>query len=174
MTRDNFNSLANRLEVAWCDRPEGLLKQTVGWVMLGYVTLLASVAAGLLLLAGGVVLAVHYQGVAGTLLAGAVAAAGLALAFFILGCLWVRFEPPAGQCQLGQADSPLQLGMKGQCQLPCLVENGSARWIIGAPGPGIEQAAKLLRGGCNVFAVGRCHRSPISDCGVQAGFAIFH
>ncbi len=96
MPRDSLHSLVSRLDVAWSDKPEGLLKQTLWWVFLGYAALLAALCAGLLLLAAGVVLAVYYQGIAGTLAAGLISLAGLLVATFISGCLWVRFDPPAG------------------------------------------------------------------------------
>ena len=105
MTRDSFNSLVNRLEVAWSDKPEGLLKHTVRWVVLGYVTLLATLVAGLLLVAAGVVLAVTFQSFGGTLLAAAVALAGGLTATFIFGALWVRFDPPPG-LELSEEDHP--------------------------------------------------------------------
>lgn len=96
MSQDNFQSLVNRLEVAWSGRPEGLLRHTVGWVALGYAALAVSVLTGVALLTAGVALAVLHQSLASTLLASLIALAGLALAAFVLGCLWVRFEPPAG------------------------------------------------------------------------------
>ena len=105
MTRDSFTSLLMRLEVAWSDKPEGLLKQTVCWVILGYITLLSIFCAGLLVAAGGVLIAVKFQGIAGTLLAGVVALAGLLTATFIFGCLWVRFDPPPG-IPLSEEDHP--------------------------------------------------------------------
>ncbi|MCW1924923.1 M48 family metallopeptidase [Luteolibacter arcticus] len=96
MSQDSFQSLVNRLESAWSGRPEGLLRQTVAWVTLGYLALAFSVLAGFVLLVTGVVIAVLYQSLAVTLLAGLISLAGLALAVFVLGCLWVRFEPPEG------------------------------------------------------------------------------
>ncbi|RYD65991.1 MAG: hypothetical protein EOP83_06125 [Verrucomicrobiaceae bacterium] len=96
MSQDSFQALVNRLETAWSGRPEGLLKHTVAWVTLGYVVLAAPVLVGLILLAVGVVLAVLYQSVAATLVAGLIAFAGLGLVVFVLGCLWVHFEPPEG------------------------------------------------------------------------------
>ena len=96
MSQDSFQALVNRLETAWCGRPEGLLKHTVGWVALGYAALAAPVLAGLMFLAAGVVLAIFHQGLVATLLAGLIALFGLALAVFVLGCLRVRFEPPEG------------------------------------------------------------------------------
>lgn len=105
MTRESFNSLVTRLEVAWSDRPEGLMKQTVRWVILGYVTLLAGLFVGLLLLVIGVVIALKFQGIVGTLAAGLVAFAGLLTATFIFGCLWVRFDPPSG-IELDEMDHP--------------------------------------------------------------------
>lgn len=105
MTRDSFNSLVNQLEVAWSDRPEGLLKHTVRWVVLGYVTLLGTLVGGLLLLTAGVVLAVEFQSFVGTLLAGAVALTGALTATFIFGALWVRFDPPAG-LELSEEEHP--------------------------------------------------------------------
>lgn len=105
MTRDSFNSLVNQLEVAWSDRPEGLLKHTVRWVVLGYVTLLGTLLAGLLMLAAGVVLAVKFQTFGGTLLAGVVALTGALTAAFICGALWVRFDPPPGLV-LSEEDHP--------------------------------------------------------------------
>jgi Zn-dependent protease with chaperone function len=105
MTRDSFNSLVNRLEVAWSDRPEGLLKHTVRWVLLGYVALLATLLTGILLLAAGVGLAVKFQSFGGTLLAAVVALTGALTATFIFGCLWVRFDPPPG-LELSEEDHP--------------------------------------------------------------------
>lgn len=105
MTRDHFNSLADRLEVAWRDRPEGLSRRLAGWVMLGFAALAAPVVAGVMLLGAGVLLAVHHQGPAATLLAGAISLAGLGLVFFVLSCVWVRFEPPSGRI-LAEVDHP--------------------------------------------------------------------
>ena len=96
MSRDSFQALVNRLETAWCGRPEGLLRHTVGWVTLGYVALAAPVLAGLTLLAAGVLLSLFYQSLAVTILAALIALAGLGLAVFVLGCLRVRFETPEG------------------------------------------------------------------------------
>ncbi len=105
MSQDSFQALVNRLETAWCGRPEGLLKHTVGWVALGYAALAAPVLAGLMFLAAGVVLAIFHQGLVATLLAGLIALFGLALAVFVLGCLRVRFEPPEGLA-LEEEDHP--------------------------------------------------------------------
>ncbi|MCW1887222.1 M48 family metallopeptidase [Luteolibacter flavescens] len=96
MSQTRFESLVHRLEIAWSDRPEGLLKRTVGWVSLGYGALAAPVLAGVMLVITGVVMAVLYNTPGAILLAGAIALAGLSLISFMLGCLWVRFEPPAG------------------------------------------------------------------------------
>jgi Zn-dependent protease with chaperone function len=96
MSRDSFQALVNRLETAWCGRPESLLRHTVGWVTLGYAALAAPVVAGLALLAAGVMLSISYQSLAVTILAALIALAGLALAAFVLGCLRVRFEAPEG------------------------------------------------------------------------------
>lgn len=96
MSGESFNTLVSRLEVAWSDRPEGLLKQTVWWVVLGYVTLLAALFAGIVLVIAGVVIAVVFQGVVGTVIAALVALVGLLTALFISGSLWVRFDPPHG------------------------------------------------------------------------------
>ena len=96
MSQDSLQVLVNRLETAWSGRPEGLLRHTVAWVTLGYLALAAPVLAGLLLLVTGVVLAVLYQSLVATLLAFLIALAGLGLAVFVLGCLWVHFEPPEG------------------------------------------------------------------------------
>jgi len=96
MSQDSLQALVSRLETAWSGRPEGLLRHTVGWVALGYVLLAAPVLVGFVLLATGVVLAVLYQSLAATLLAFLIAFAGLGLAVFVLGSLWVRFEPPEG------------------------------------------------------------------------------
>jgi Zn-dependent protease with chaperone function len=96
MSQDSFQALVNRLETAWCGRPEGLLKHTVGWVTLGYAALAAPVLAGLTLLATGVALSIFHQSLAATIVAALIALAGLALAVFVLGCLRVHFEPPEG------------------------------------------------------------------------------
>ncbi|MEK7949783.1 M48 family metallopeptidase [Luteolibacter soli] len=105
MSQDSSQALVNRLETAWSGRPEGLLRHTVGWVALGYAALAAPVIAGLVLLLTGVALAAFYQSLAGTLVAGMVALAGLGLAVFVLGCLRVRFEPPEGLA-LEEKDHP--------------------------------------------------------------------
>jgi Zn-dependent protease with chaperone function len=105
MTRDSFTSLVNQLEAAWSDRPEGLLKHTVQWVVLGYITLLVTLLLGTALLAAGVVLAVKFQSFGGTLLAAAVALTGGMTAAFICGCLWVRFDPPPG-LELSEEEHP--------------------------------------------------------------------
>lgn len=105
MSRDSFQALVNRLETAWCGRPEGLLRHTVGWVTLGYAALAAPVLAGLTLLAAGVTLSIFYQSLAVTILAALIALAGLALAVFVLGCLRVRFEIPEGLV-LDEKDHP--------------------------------------------------------------------
>lgn len=96
MSQDSFQALVNRLETAWSGRPEGLLRHTVAWVTLGYVVLAAPVLVGLILLATGVALAALYQSLVATVLAGVIALAGLGLAVFVLGCMWVHFEPPEG------------------------------------------------------------------------------
>jgi Zn-dependent protease with chaperone function len=96
MSQDSFQALVNRLETAWCGRPEGLLRHTVGWVTLGYAALAAPVLAGFTLLAAGVALSILYQSLAATIFAALIALAGLALAVFVLGCLRVRFVPPEG------------------------------------------------------------------------------
>src|SRR6218665_2772249 len=96
MSQDSFQALVNRLETAWSGRPEGLLRHTVAWVTLGYIALAAPVLVGFLLLVTGVVLAVLYHSLAATFLAGMIALAGLGLVVFVLGCLWVHFEPPEG------------------------------------------------------------------------------
>ncbi len=96
MPRESLTSHVSRLEVAWSDKPDGLLRQTVWWVMLGYAALLAALGGGLLLLAAGVALAVYHQGIAATITAGLISLAGLLVATFITGCLWVRFDPPPG------------------------------------------------------------------------------
>ncbi|QJE96707.1 M48 family metallopeptidase [Luteolibacter luteus] len=105
MTRDSFNTLVSQLEVAWSGRQEGLLRHTVRWVMLGYITLLGALLGGLLLLAAGVVLAVKFQSFGGTLIAGMVALTGALTAAFVFGALWVRFDPPPG-LELSEEDHP--------------------------------------------------------------------
>lgn len=96
MTRDGYNSLVAELSLVWSDRPRELLRETILWVLLGYAALIFALLACLGLLVAGVVLAVFYQGVAGTLAAAALALAGLFTAAFLVACLWVKFEPPAG------------------------------------------------------------------------------
>ena len=96
MAPDGVDSLVMKLEVAWSDRPEGLLGQTLGWVILGYATLLLALLCGVLLMVAGTVLAFGQPGPGGMVLAGALWVSGLLVATFIMVCLWVRFDPPSG------------------------------------------------------------------------------
>jgi Zn-dependent protease with chaperone function len=96
MTRDTFNSLVTELDRSWSAQPRGLLRETLIWVILGYISLLAALLACGLVFAAGLWIALKFQGPAGTLIAGTVAFLGSLTSVLILGCLWVRFEPPEG------------------------------------------------------------------------------
>jgi Zn-dependent protease with chaperone function len=96
MTRDTFQSLVAELDRSWSDQPRGLLRETLAWVALGYLALLSALFACALLFAAGLYVAVMFQGPAWTFLAGSAALAASLLSVLILGCLWVRFEPPEG------------------------------------------------------------------------------
>jgi Zn-dependent protease with chaperone function len=105
MTRDGYNSLVAELSLVWSDRPRGLLRETIVWVLFGYAALVVALMGCLALLAVGVVLAVFYQGVVGTLAAGAIALAGFLAAVLLVACLWVKFDPPQG-IVLDEEDHP--------------------------------------------------------------------
>jgi Zn-dependent protease with chaperone function len=96
MTRNTFNSLVSELDRSWSDRPRGLLREALIWVILGYIALFAALVSCALIFAAGLYLAVIYQGPLATLVAGTVAFVGSLAFVLILGCLWVRFDPPRG------------------------------------------------------------------------------
>ena len=105
VTRETFNSLIDRLESTWHSRPTELWDHTAHWVALGYVSLLLSLLSGLLMMVIGTLLFVQLDGFAPATLAFAILFAGLGLAGFVLKCLWVRFEAPAGLA-LEERDHP--------------------------------------------------------------------
>ena len=96
MTRETFHSLVAELDHSWSAQPRGLLRETLTWVILGYIVIFAALSACALVFIAGLYIALRFQGPAGTLIAGAVALAGSLASVLILGCLWVRFAPPEG------------------------------------------------------------------------------
>ncbi len=94
MTRDH--TLVAELSPSRSDKPHGLLRETVLWVLLGYAVLFLALMFCAVLLVTGVLLAAFYQGLGGTLLAAAISLAGLLTAVLILACLWVKFDRPQG------------------------------------------------------------------------------
>lgn len=96
MTRDTFNSLVAELDRSWSSQPRGLLKETLAWVALGYLVLLAALFMCALLFAIGLYVAIEFHGPTWTLLAVVAALLGSLASVLILGSLWVRFVPPEG------------------------------------------------------------------------------
>lgn len=90
------HTLVAELSPACSDTPRSLLRETVLWVLLGYAVLSAVLLACAVLLVTGIVMAVLYPGVGGTLLAGAIALSGLLTAVLLVACLWVKFDRPEG------------------------------------------------------------------------------
>lgn len=105
MTRDSFNLLVTELDRSWSDQPRGLLRETLSWVLLGYIILLAALLVCALLFIAGLFIALKFHGLGGTLIAAAVAFLGSLASVLILGCLWVRFDPPGG-IVLGEQHHP--------------------------------------------------------------------
>ncbi|WP_193212383.1 M48 family metallopeptidase [Luteolibacter marinus] len=104
MNRENFNSLAPRLEASR-RQPGEFMRHAVGWIIIGYISLAGAVLTGLLMLASGAIIAGFNPGPGATVLAVLLAMAGLGLSAFVMACLWVRFDPPAG-ILLKEADHP--------------------------------------------------------------------
>jgi Zn-dependent protease with chaperone function len=96
MTRDTFNSLIAERDHSWSVQPRGLLRETLTWVILGYIAIFAALSVCAIVFAIGLYIALKFQGPGGTFIAGALALAGSLASVLILGCLWVRFDPPEG------------------------------------------------------------------------------
>jgi Zn-dependent protease with chaperone function len=96
MTRDTLNTLVAELDGPSGTQPRGLLRDTLIWVILGYITIFAALLACALVFAAGLYIALKFQGLTGTIVAGSVAFAGSLASVLLLGCLWVRFDPPEG------------------------------------------------------------------------------
>ncbi len=96
MTREAFDTLVNRLEVASSDRPDDLMLRAVGLIVLGYLILGLAILFGLSLAGAGVWLMLSSPWTPQAWLAILFVPAGLGVAFLILSCLWVPLEEPKG------------------------------------------------------------------------------
>ena len=72
------------------------MKQTAVWVAFGYLTIIAMIVTGVILLVIGATLAIKADSHFDRTLALGLALAGFLAAAFIFTCLWIRFNPPTG------------------------------------------------------------------------------